>query len=119
MCVFHPCMGYDTGVSSGCVTIIIKNFPYYLEFNGVDFETYISSYICIVRPLWDGHDISFDTVSERHAATIYLCEPFQDPAASWDFQKLAEALYGPQREVSGGLNLVTADGGSSSLVCAS
>lgn len=100
------------------IKLIVLTYPYYLEGDSIDFEDYLSSYLNLARPLWDGHDVSFESMSEGQAATIYLCEPFQDPAGSFDSRRLAEVLRGLQEEAPCGLNLVVADGGSSSLVCA-
>ncbi|KAH8749239.1 hypothetical protein F5883DRAFT_232595 [Diaporthe sp. PMI_573] len=105
---------------------LVLSFPNYLEdedvYNGImdededeNFEPFIDCYVEAVREVC-GNDVKISWITEGQAVVVYICEPHNDPAGSYRRKDLIDKLYeGLAMDEGAMLNLVVADGGSSSL----
>ncbi|CAJ2503096.1 Uu.00g104900.m01.CDS01 [Anthostomella pinea] len=126
----HPCQAgllehfkllYDSAIAAAAgqkVTIrsVVLTYPNYLcpsNYHSGSFETYLDTYIGLMRSIW-ADDMHIETASEGQAAAIYICEPYHDVYGTDSQEERHRTLFA-DLDKQKGLNLLVVDTGASTL----
>lgn len=96
------------------ITRIVLTYPNFLCGRGTpgDIDKYLGLYKKLIREIWPEVE-AISTVSEGQAAACYVTKPFRDP--TFASTRPGHRRLFAQSNVRSGLNILVADGGSSSL----
>ncbi|KAI0097200.1 hypothetical protein GGR51DRAFT_566746 [Nemania sp. FL0031] len=96
------------------IRVVVFTYPNYLctSESKEYFNKYMDKYLSLMRSVW-GDEVKFETVSEGHAATAYICEKFRNVTGTKNEYLHKEIFKG--LDIQNGLNLLVVDAGASTL----